>query len=948
MSVLSSGLTFRNFVAPAFKYSLLLSVSIGAVTLGAIPARAQASDQQSTATTETVEVTGTRITTNGYQAPTPTTVLSAADLQAAAPVNLADQVNDLPSLAGSRRMDTSTVSAGLAGLNTLNLRDLGVTRTLVLFDGQRMPASTTNGYVDVNTIPNALIKRVDVVTGGASAAWGSDAVGGVVNFVLDKDFVGVKGQVAGGITSYGDDPDANASISMGTSFAAGRGHFLLDLEDYYKAGLAGVPRPWYTGAKQLFNPAYTATNGQPQLLAEQHVGYTNVAPGAIVTSGPLNGLYFGPGGVPTMLTFGSIVSTPFMVGGDWQVTDFGNGPQDIDIPLSRQDLFTRLSYNISEDLQLYGQFSYGRSDAKIASSPQFNFGGLTIQNTDPYLPASVVAAMNNDHITSLNVGSWNKDIGALPFTSDHTLFRYVIGATGDFDVFGSNWTWDAFWDHNVSKTFQDLHEPNNARYAAAVNVITGPNGTPVCASYKTNPTCVPLDILGVGTASQGGLNYVEGDAFLHASIIQDEMAVNFNAEPFSTWAGKVSVATGIEHRRESESGYADPDSATKSWFEGNYSPIFGSYSVTEGYVEVVVPLAVNLSWSKDLELNAALRETGYSTSGLVTTWKYGLTYTPVDDIKFRGTASYDIRAGNLADLFQTGSTLTNAHQDDFENNRTYSMFDSTTGNSTISPETARNYDLGVILQPSFIPGFNASVDYWATHVTNAIGTLGAQNIIDLCFKGTTSVCQYITRNSAGDIFSITLKPLNLASQYAAGIDFEADYSFGLDDIWKPLGDGQISIRGLVTRSLANKTNSGVPGSIPTSALGSYSGVPYWRYLTSTTYNAGPVSATLTARGLSAGLLSPQFIQCTSGCPVSTSNNRTINDNHVAGAIYFDLSLSYLFDNGVEPFVVVDDVANRGAPPVANGTSIGNQQFGVSPEYYDVIGRTFRAGVRFRF
>jgi outer membrane receptor protein involved in Fe transport len=948
MSVSSSGLAFRNFVAPAFKYSLVLSVSVAAVALGAIPARAQASDPQSAPTPEVVEVTGTRVVRDGYQAPTPTTVLGAAELQAAAPVNLADEVNELPALAGSRRMDTSTVSAGLAGLNTLNLRDLGVTRTLILFDGQRMPAATTNGYVDINTIPNALIKRVDIVTGGASAAWGSDAMGGVVNFVLDKDFVGVKGQVAGGITSYGDDPDANASIALGTNFAGGRVHFLLDLEEYYKAGLKGLPRPWYTGAKQLFNPNYTATNGQPQLLAEQHVGYTNVAPGAIVSGGPLNGLYFGPGGVPTMLNFGPIVSSPFMVGGDWKVTDFGNGPQDIDIPLSRQDLFTRLSYVVTDDLQLYAQFSYGRSAAKVASSPQFNFGGLTIQNTDPYLPASIVTAMKNDGITSLNVGSWNKDIGALPFISDHRLYRYVIGATGDLNVFGSNWTWDAFFDHNVSQIFQDLHEPNNARYAAAVNVITGPGGTPVCASYQTNPTCVPLDILGVGTASTGGLNYVEGDAFLHAAIIQDEMAATFNGEPFSTWAGKVSVAAGIEHRRESESGRADPDSATKSWFEGNYSPISGSYDVTEGFVEVVVPLAENSSWAKELDFNSAVRETDYSTSGLVTTWKYGLTYAPVDDIKFRGTASYDIRAGNLSDLYQAGSTLTNAHQDPFENNRTYSMFDSTTGNPKISPETARNIDLGVILQPSFIPGFNASVDYWDIHVTNAIGTLGAQNILDLCHAGTTSVCQFIQRNSAGDVFSITLNPLNLASQYAAGIDLETDYSFGLDDISKDLGGGRISMRALVTRSLANKTNSGVPGSIPTSLLGSYSGVPYWRYLTSMTYTAGPVSATLTARGLSAGLLSPQFIQCTSGCPVSTSNNRTINDNNVNGAYYFDLSLSYEFASGIEPFVVVNDIVNNGAPPAANGTSIGNQQFGVSPEYYDVLGRTFRGGIRFNF
>ena len=260
-----------------------------------------------------VVVTATRVKRDGYQAPTPTSVIGEEELNAKAPANIADFVNELPSLAGSITPTTATqsIGPGTAGINALNLRNLGANRTLVLLDGQRVGASTLTGWVDVNQFPNALIKRVDVVTGGASADWGSDAVAGVVNFVLDKDFTGVKGEAQGGVTTYGDNGEYKLSATAGTGFADKRGHVLLSYEEAHSDGVQGVPRSWYNGSKLFFNPNYTATNGQPQLIASAGVGFATATPGGIITTGPLKGTYFGPGGTPLQFNYGSIIGTPW-------------------------------------------------------------------------------------------------------------------------------------------------------------------------------------------------------------------------------------------------------------------------------------------------------------------------------------------------------------------------------------------------------------------------------------------------------------------------------------------------------------------------------------------------------------------------------------------------------------------------------------------------------------
>ncbi|MGF7150464.1 outer membrane receptor protein involved in Fe transport [Sphingomonas zeicaulis] len=896
-------------------------------------------------------VTGSRIVRDGYEAPTPTTVLGQLEIERSAQINIAEQINRLPALAGSNnpRNTASNISGGFMGISTLNLRNLGPTRTLVLFDSQRLPAASLNGFVDANSIPSALVKRVDIVTGGASAAWGSDAVAGVVNFVLDKDFTGVKGNVQGGITTYGDDANYKVSLSAGSDFAGGRGHILVSGEHWFSEGIDGMPRDWYRGRKTLFNPNYTATNGQPEYLVRDGVGYSTVAPGAIVTTGPLRGLYFGPGGTPAQLNFGSVVNNPFMVGGDWRYTDFGNGPQDLDPEVSHKSAFARLSYEVLDNVELFGEFSYVEARTKTTGTPMFNFGGLIIQRDNAFLPEEVRQRMAALGETSLNVGSWNAAIGGIVTETRHDLYRYAVGAEGSTDLFGTDWKWIVRANRNISKFFNGTNVPITANYRAAIDAVRSPSGAIVCRSTLTNPNngCVPLNILGTGVASDAALDYVLGHSYLNAKITQDVISATVRGEPLSTWAGPVSLAFGAEHRREKEEGESDAMSLGNSYWAGNYKPIHGSFTVNEAFLELVVPLAAETRFADALDLNAAVRATDYSTSGYVTTWKLGLTYAPIPDIKFRVTRSRDIRAGNLSELFLAGQTNTTTLVDPFNNNQAYTVFQTTVGNPIVDPEKADTLNLGAIFQPRFLPGFSASVDYFDIGVKGAIATLSSSTIINQCFQGNASLCDLIERDANGFMTEIFLRPINLSRQTVRGLDFEAGYRVPLSSIAGGLGDGSLAIRGLATRYLEASVDNGI--NPPTSSLGDNNGVPKWRYLGEIVLEKGPLSASVTGRGFSDGVLSTSFIECSSNCPTSTSLNRTIDNNHVDGAFYIDLSASVALTDQVKLYAAVDNVANKAPAPYAPaGTGIGSAQIGISQTYYDVIGRSFRAGVRFQF
>jgi iron complex outermembrane receptor protein len=439
---------------------------------------------------------------------------------------------------------------------------LGAARTLVLLDGQRSVGSTLGVAWSMSTpFPQGLIKSVEIVTGGASAAYGSDAVSGVSSTSSStRNIPASRGSAEYGITKYGDAPNYRASLTAGTAFADGRGHVLLSGEIAIKDGLHGVPRDWNNrGWYMINNPAYAVGNGQPERLVVSGTGLSQATPGGIITNTAFRGTVFGQGGSVSQFNYGT-VRDPWMIGGDWESTQV-NGFQSLDPEENRKSAFGRLSFEVSEGLNLFVQASYAKSKNLGWLGVQLNQANVTIRADNAFIPEPLRTQLAGAGITQFTLGTTNADLPIRKNDTERELQRYVIGANGAFDLFGSTARWDAYYQKGVSRTREMARDiTNNARlalaqdavFAPAGNALGVPVGTIVCRSSLTAPTngCVPLNRLGIGVASQAALDYVLGNPFREQKFQQDVFAANLSFDAFTLPAGPVSVAIGGEHRRE--------------------------------------------------------------------------------------------------------------------------------------------------------------------------------------------------------------------------------------------------------------------------------------------------------------------------------------------------------------------------------------------------------------
>ncbi|HEY6640895.1 TonB-dependent receptor plug domain-containing protein [Povalibacter sp.] len=943
--------------------------TVSATALAAIAVTGTHAQEVDSSTLGEVVVTGSRILRDGYEAPTPVSVLGADELNALNTVNIADAVNVLPAFSGSAspRSANGNLSTGATGVSQLNLRSMGTNRTLVLLDGRRyINAALTSGNSapDINSFPNALIERVDVVTGGASAAYGSDALSGVVNFVLDKDFTGLKGEVQSGMTKYSDDKSISGQLSYGTPFADGRGHLIMSGEYTHSDGIEGTnDRPWARlPAAVILNPAYAVGNGQPRYTVARNVGLSAGTPGGIITSGVLRGTYFEQGGeIRTGYDFGTNVGNNFQQGGDWEYSRIEDGV-DIAGSVKRKVGYLRTSYELTDNVSAYVEGQYSDTNTSNVANPNRRLGNNTIRIDNAFLPQSLRDAMTTAGQTSFVMGTTNADMGRFIGDYSRSLYRVAGGLDGEFGAFGTDWTWDTYVQHSETKLQpRTSHNGITPNYLRAIDSVMV-NNTPTCRVNadadlsNDDPACVPYNLFGIGVNSQQALDYVMGVAARDETLQQSVAAVNLSGEPFSSWAGPVSVAAGAEHRIEKVSGWASARDEATEFFAGNYKASHGKFHVTEGYVETVVPLARNLSVAEELDLNAAVRATDYSTSGYVTTWKGGLTWRPIEDLRFRFTRSRDIRAPNLGELFTAGQTGSGTVlQDPFPggqvNPNGYSL---TQGNPNLKPEEADTTGFGVVMAPRFLPGFQMAIDYYSIDVTGSVQAPGAQKVIDLCFQGNATLCNSIIRGDDGRIFMVVTQPQNLIGQEASGIDVEASYRFPMASLVGSLS-GDMVIRAMASRVLTLETQD-TDGTVYDGAgvVGGWGGIspfaglnsPELRGFLSVGYKGEAVSVTTIVRYTGPGVYANGFIECTTDCPESTREAPTIADNDIAGITTIDLSGSYKFDS-FELFGTIENVTNT-QPPTIGGSLAGSHWSGQGNSDYDRVGRQYRVGARFKF
>ena len=899
-------------------------------------------------TADQIIVTGTRIARDGFQSPTPLTVVTQQEILNQSPTNnLADFINQIPALAGSTRPANSrlAISSGLAGINTMNLRNLGEVRTLVLLDGRRSVGSTITGLVDINTFPQALVKNVEIVTGGASAAYGSDAVAGVVNYVLDKKYTGFKVNADVGITDRGDGFNYSFSGAGGMDFADGRGHILVAGEYAHKDGIFEVDRGWnQIGYRTLSNPDYTADNGQPANIVVRGAGTWNSTPGSIIRSQvggttALRGTYFAQGGVAQQYQFGSITDSSQTVGGDWQINDTSRRI-GLDATDDRRGVYGRLSYELADWIEVFAEASYNWNKTLFNAGPQA--ATFTLQSDNAYLiqalgPAALAG------VTSVSLGTSAADLPYRKNNSTREVQRYALGAGGEFAAFGNKAVWDVYAQYGQTDTHEQLRDiMNTARLGLATDAVFAPDGSIVCRSTLTDPGNgrIPLNRLGIGVANPAAVDWIMGDPYRNQRFKQTVAGANLSVTPFATWAGDVSVAVGGEYRKEEVSGFVPPEFSS-GWSVGNFRPTFGSYNVKEAYLETLIPLGLGA------EFNGAVRATDYSTSGYVTTWKAGLTWQPIEDIRLRGTRSRDIRAPNLNELFQSGTSRTNT----FATNTAVGQYagatfrELTTGNLNLDPEKADTLTLGAVLQPRFLPGFSFSVDWFRTKVSDAISQFYADDIAQRCTEGFQSFCAAIVPDPEGvrDYF-VSASPFNFARVKVRGIDYEASYRVPLDKIFNG-SSSNLTLRGTATNYLENTVDNGI--SVPVDTVGQNSGqssTPDWIFRMSATFDTPTYSVTAVGRGVSSGTYNNTYIVCTTNCPTSTATNPTINSNHIDGTFYTDLNFTAKINVGGADGQFFLNVTNLFD---TNPILLPETGLSANSTYSDLLGRAFRIGVRFK-
>jgi len=933
-----------------------------------------------------VRVTATRLTASGFSAPTPTTTIGVEDIERAGNANVFTTITQIPSLMGSTGVTVGNAgtSGGNNGLSSFAMRGLGTIRSLTLLDGQRVGGAFVTGIADVSQFPQLLIERVDIVTGGASASYGSDAVGGVINFITNKKFEGIKANIVGGRTTYDDGDNLTVQLAGGTSVLEGRGHVVGSLE-YSQEDMIG-PHGFGVGAGPNGRNYYKAPQfirrseaqrpaGGPQInsvLNGQHIQYALYG---LITAGPLQGTAFGnngtpyqfqygSGGVPSKTAGGAVTGciSPFCVGGDNSSAP-GNGTS-LTSEIERQVAYGAFTYDLTENMEVFGSLTLAKADTLNIPNPGARFNAnLTIRCENPFVPASIKAACTANNITSFQFGTYNGQFPrSISVAPERDTTRVVVGAKGEFAMLGGDWSWDTYYQHSKNDSFLQISDMIlRRRYQEAIDVITGPDGQPRCRSATAvGAGCIPMNVLGNIAPSDAAWRYVTNGRgpFQDSRQSQDAFALTFNGTPFEFWARPVAMATGIEYRKEKYTVQGDPYGGgfrpekpsfadypadpilnkDSNWFAGNFFDGAGSYDVWEAFVEFGIPL-VDSSTAGKIDLNLAGRATEYSTAGSINAWKFGLTYeTPIDGVRFRAVRSRDIRAPNLSELFpapivSNSTVLTPQGQ--------LTILNRAIGNESLTPELGTTSEFGVVWQPSFIDGLRMSIDYYKIEINDAIASLTAQQIVDQCLAFNDQTCNAVFLNGTPTNPNyVNVQPFNVSSITTDGMDLEISYVMDLSGTGM---GGDLTFRGLATNVRDFTTNPGTPNSFPIQSAGVNAGsVPDWKFLAIQSWDSEKWSVSVTERWFSDGVYNAEYIECRTDCPTPTLAAPTVDFNEMKGALYVDVGVSYKLNEKMAIYGNVDNITDEDPEP---NPSFAPNNPGVNPQLYDTIGRRWRLGFR---
>ncbi|MDP2485216.1 TonB-dependent receptor domain-containing protein [Pseudoalteromonas marina] len=938
------------------KHYSLISNSIKCALLTAAATASStvlAQDEQVAKKIERVEVTGSRILREGAIAPAPVTVISGDQLVNSGAVNIGEALNNLPALGNTYSMANSGRFIGTAGLNILDLRNMGTDRTLVLVNGKRHVSSSAGSQsVDTNTIPSVWIERVEIITGGASAVYGADAVTGVVNFILKDNIEGLDVSLTRGFADLNSYNNKKATFSYGSNFNDDRGNAAFAVEYSGQDSLNALDHPWTsTSFSSLPNQAQTDENKNsadfPDDILTPNAGYYAINDSGVYALEDPTKLInsFNPDSSARDLYIGNNAD-PYSCAN----CDFFNLGQfeEIQPEFERYNVNFKVNYDVTDDLNVYFDAKYVNSQGESIGQPAFFFfdSDNSIKLDNPYLDPSIKARMQEEGVDSIMINRMMSDLGRRVENNTRETTRFVTGLQGT--VFED---WELDTSIVYGKTELDRENGANmilANYFNALDAVEDANGNIVCRSAEAQADgCVPVNIMGFGAPSQQAIDYINtvsiGDSTIEQTVVSASLA---NGAIYELPAGYVGIAFGAEYRKE-ESETNEPDNAEGTFFNA-LGEDKGSFNVREVFFEATMPILTDLPLIQDLVFDTAVRHADYSTIGEATSWKLGLDWTVNDELRVRVTQSAALRAPNISEVFGAASqtfysvddpcraenlaNLSNATTrsancsalgvaSDFNSGYDSASLDGlTSGNRDVKGEESTSTTVGIVYQPEFLDNALLTIDYWEIDLENAIDTIDAQEILDRCVDSTTGInnqyCNLITRNASGEISLIQNSVLNVAGQKASGVDFELGYDF--DAL-----EGSFKTRLIGTYLIERKD---YPFQDDPSSYIEYAGTTgeaKWQTNLSLTYAKDNFYSTVETRFISE-------VDLYTNVDLASNSNPS---NQMFYGKYFitDMTVGYSFDSGLGVKVGVDNLFNRKLPYGSRGTSAGSAS-------YDNIGR----------
>ncbi|GAC25516.1 TonB-dependent outer membrane receptor [Paraglaciecola mesophila KMM 241] len=793
--------------------SIRLAMAVG--TVAAISS-SNVYAQETEASVESVEkisVTGSRIQKANLVSASPVVEISAEDIAVSGVTRIEDLLNDMPQIFGGQNSGTAN---GATGTATVDLRNLGSNRTLTLVNGRRMPAgSPVAGGIggDVNQIPAGLVERIEVLTGGASATYGSDAVAGVVNFIMKDDFEGVQFDYQHSFYQHDNDnafmqglaadsgfdfangsvKDGHAndfSVLLGANTADGRGNVTM-YASYRNIQAVSQSSRDYSAC---------AVSGSPLGC----VGSGTIAEGRITDFG-LNGV------ADPLVNLGNTTSFDFKVQGDEFVprdgTTYNYGPLNyFQRPDVRKTFGALGHYDINDNHTVYAEANFmdNRSVAQIAPSGAF-FVTTTLDCANPLLSQQqfdVTCGANglttDDVLGNAYIGRRNVEGNPRQDDLRHTSFRGVVGARG---FINDNWSYDIFANYGTTSFIQTYrNELSITRIGRAFDAVTDPDsGEAVCRSaipdangVVVDSACVPWNVFSSDSVTQEALGYVTLPLFARGDVETTQVSgyvagdltdLGFVVPGTSTG---VNVVVGFERREETldfepDQGFESGDGAGQG---GPTLGVSGGFTVEELFAEASIPLVQDVDFMQELNLELAYRYSDYSTDKSTNTYKYAADWKVNDDVRVRASFQRAVRAGNVRELFRAQSLgLFNMNNDpcaaDDDGNIEFTReqcintglsgaaYDAggapsnpagqynqiTGGNPDLEPEESDTVSYGIVYAPSDMPGFSLALDYFDIDVTGAIGGVSSEFIIRECgTTGNEEFCSLINRGGSGSLW----------------------------------------------------------------------------------------------------------------------------------------------------------------------------------------------------